>query len=242
MYIYEYGAIGETIRTKIDNFKSRVRGGESSSDSFGQVLKSYLDSTDNETKVVSATGSNTLSSEKGTAVNSISGSNLLYAIQNSGEDTTAGAVLTALGFSGLSDSGSSSLKNAADSLSASAEQLMTINGSGAQNITAMTDFVSDYNKLMTMLGAESSSSAYMYKNAFSAMLHGSAEALGASGISFENGYMSYEGGGNPLPSSLLGNIASTASLVSSYAGTVSDSEDGYNGVSEYYSALMSSML
>lgn len=242
MYVYEYGAIGEAIRTKIDNYKACVRGGESSSDSFGTVLKSYLNRTDNEVKVVSATGSSTLSSEETSSVSTLSGSSLLYAIQNSDEDMTASAVLSALGFSGLSDSGSSSLKNAADCLASSAEQLLTINSSGTQNITAMSEFVSDYNKLVTLLSSESSSSAYMYRNAFSAILQGSSEALSEAGVVFENGYMSYEGGEASLPEAFLGNIASTASLVSSYAATVTDSEESYNGVSEYYSALMSSML
>lgn len=240
MYSYKYGAIGEAVRAKIDNYKQHVRGGSYNSDSFSDVLKTYLNKTDSETKVVSATGNNTVSDSN--AVSSLSGSTILYALQNSEADTTASAVLSALGFSTAGSGSAGDLRNAADSLSTSAETLLKANASGSDTTVAVTEFVSDYNKLMTMLTAESSSSAYLYKNAFSAMLTASEEQLTSAGITFENGLLSYSGTGASIPDTFLSNVASSASLVSSYASSVVTEDETYNGVSEYYSSLINTMI
>lgn len=240
MYSYKYGAIGEAVRTKIDSYKQRVRGGSGNSDSFGDVLKTYLNKTDSETKVVSATGNNSVSGSN--AVSSLSGSTILYALQNSDTDTTASAVLSALGFSTSTSGSAGDLRNAAESLSDSAEILMKANASGSDATVAVTEFVSDYNKLMTMLTAESSSSAYLYKNAFSAMLTASEEQLASAGITFENGLLSYSGTGTAIPDTFLSNVASSAGLVSSYASSVVTEDETYNGVSDYYSSLINTMI
>ena len=234
MYSYKYGAIGEAVRAKIDNYKQRVRGGSSNSDSFGDVLKTYLNKTDSQKKAVSATGGN--------ASKSLNGSTILYALQNSDTDTTANAVLSALGFYSDGNGGVGDLRNEADSLSDSAETLIKANASGGDTAIAVTEFVSDYNKLMTMLNVEGSSSAYLYKNAFSAMLSASEEQLTLAGITSENGLISYSGAGTAIPDAFLSNVASSAALISSYASSVAAEEDINNGVSDYYSALMNTMI
>lgn len=240
MYSYKYGAIGEAVRTKIENYKQRVRGGSDNSDSFGDVLKTYLNKTDSETKVVSAMGNNTVSGSN--SVSSLNGSTILYALQNSDADTTASAVLSAIGFSTTASGSAGDLRNAADNLSGSAEILLKANTSGGDTTVAVTEFVSDYNKLMAMLNAEGSSSAYLYKNAFSAMLAASEKQLSAAGITYENGLISYSGTGETIPDTFLSNVASSAALISSYAGSVATEDETYNGVSDYYSSLINTMI
>lgn len=235
MYEYSYGAIGEAVRAKIENYKASVRGGEKSSVSFGDVLKTYLTRTDTDKKIVSIASG-------GSSSPSIDGSTLLYALQNTDSDTTASAVLSALGFSVSSSSGSQ-LKLAADNLVSSVEQLVEINLADMVNAAAVNDFVTDFNKVMTLLSCESSSSAYLYKNALSAILSTASDELSASGITYEKGLLTYSGVTDTvLPESFLANIASSASMISSYAGTIeSDSSDTYSGTSEYYSTLMNIM-
>lgn len=235
MYSYKYGAIGEAVRAKIDVYKQNVRGAKKAENTFADVLKTYLNHTDTTKKVVTAAG--------GSGTNSpVSGSTLLYALQNSDTDTTANTVLSSLGFSSSGGSGAD-LKTAADSLSASAKLLMELNGSGAENISAVTDFVSDFNKVMTILSSESTSSAYLYKNAFGAMFTAMGDELSAAGVTYENGLMSYSGSGAGLPDSFLTNVASSAALISSYAGSVVSASDAdYSGVSEYYSTLISGLM
>lgn len=231
MYVYEYGSIGKAIRTKIDGFKQNVKGKESSSATFSEVLKAQLNFKNEETRVVSATGNNSLSADKTSAV---SGSTLLYALQNSDEETTAGAVLSALGFTEVAKG--SDLKNAADALSASTQRLADINAAGTDPTAAYTEFVSDFNKMSTLLSTESSSSAYLYKNALAAILGSNSEELSAAGLTAENGILTYTGGKEQVPQLFLSNIASTAAMVSSYAGAIKSESE--TGVSEYYSALM----
>lgn len=244
MYTYNYGAIGEAVRAKIENYKQQVRGGSVTSDSFADVLKTYLTKTDSDTKVVSATGNNTLTASETSVSSTIDGSTLLYALQNSDIDTTASTVLSALGFTASGDGSAAELKTAADSLSASAEQLLKANSSGADMTMVTSEFVADFNRLMTLLNIESTSSAYLYKNAFSAMLNAASEELASAGIIYESGFITYNGNGSPIPDIFLSNIASTASTVSNYAGSIAAQEDdeSYSGVSEYYSSLISSMI
>lgn len=235
MYEYTYGAIGEAVRAKIENYKAAVRGGEKKSDSFGDVLKTYLTKTDTDKKIVSV-------SSGGSSIPSISGSTLLYALQNSDSDTTASAVLSALGFS-TADSSTSQLKLASDNLLTSVKQLTEINLADVVNVAAISDFVTDFNKVMTLLSCESNSSAYLYKNALSSVISTAADELSASGITSDNGILSYSGAtGTTLPESLLATIASAASMIASYAGTIeTDSSGTYSGTSEYYSTLMNIM-
>ncbi len=241
MYTYNYGAIGKTIRAKIDNYKQQVRGGAVNSDSFGDVLKTYLNKTDNATKVVSATG-NTSPYAENKAITSIDGSTLLYAMQNTDTDSMAGTVLSALGFSSGGSGSASSLKAAADELSMSAEQLVKANASGGDATIITTEFVSDYNKLVTMLTSESTSSAYLYKSALGAALTASADELAAAGITFENGLIAYTGNGTAVPDTFLNTVASSAAMVSSYAGSIISENEENSGISEYYTALMNSMI
>lgn len=230
MYVYNYGSIGNAIRTKINGFKQQVRGGADNSDSFAEVLKAQLNFKNEEKKVVSATGNNVLSSDK---VSSLSGSTLLYAMMNTDEETTAGAVLSALGFK--ETGGGSDLKKAADNLSASTKQLIEINAAGADPTAALIEFAADYNKVSALLSAESSSSAYLYKTAMGAMLTSNDEELKSAGLIAENGLLTYTGGKEKLSDVFLGNTASTAAMISAYAGA---SDSSQTGVSEYYTALM----
>ncbi len=93
MYIYRYGAIGDAVRAKIENTKQTVKScGEGQS--FSELLHAQMYKTE-EKKPVSADYS---SGEN----KSVSGSALIYAMQNGGEDSTASAVLETLGF-GSSD-------------------------------------------------------------------------------------------------------------------------------------------
>ncbi len=239
MQIYEYGKIGEAVRSKIENTKQSVRGGVSSSESFSDILKGYMTVEKQEKKVVSATGNY----GTGTPV-SMNGSTLLYALQNADEDTTASTVLNMLGFSGFSDSGTTQLKTAAENLSDSAGVLITLNESGTHNISAVNDFVADYNNLVTRLSAESSSSAYLYRTAFSAALTAADEQLRESGITQDNGYISYDAAsGGTIPDDFLSSVVSAASAVSVYANSVTtDGEEADNGVSDYYTTLISTMM
>ncbi len=230
MYVYNYGSIGQAIRTKINGYKQQIRGGAENSDSFAEVLRTQLNFKNEEKRVVSATGNNTLSADKSTA---LSGSTLLYAMQNSDEETTAGAVLSALGFK--ETGGGSELKKAADDLSASTKQLIEINSAGADQTAALTEFAADYNRVSALLSAESSSSAYLYKTAMGAMLTSNDEELKSAGLTAENGLLTYTGGKGKLSELFLSNTASTAAMISAYAGA---SDSSQTGVSEYYTALM----
>lgn len=240
MQIYEYGKIGEAVRAKIESTKQSVRGGVSSSESFSDILRGYMTVESSEKKVVSATGNYS----SNTAASSVSGSTLLYALQNADEDTTASTVLNMLGFTDYSTSSTTQLKTAAESLSDSAALLITLNGMGTENVTAVSDFVSDYNNLITRLTAESSSSSYLYKTAFASTVSAAEEQLSAAGIITDNGYLSYSGvTGTPIPDDFLSGVVSAASAVSSYASSVvTDSETTDSGISDYYTALINSML
>lgn len=85
MYIYRYGAIGDAIHAKIENTKQSVKSNAESA-SFGDLLRAQMNETEAKTAVSS------------TSVSSVSGSTILYALQNIDSDTTAQAVLETLGF------------------------------------------------------------------------------------------------------------------------------------------------
>ncbi len=242
MYIYKYGAIGETIRAKIDSYKQEVRGGEGSSDSFGDVLKTYLYNTSKETKVVSALGNNSIYSDSATQqVQNLNGSTLLYAMQNLDEDSMASTVLSGLGFTANGNS-ATALKTAADELSASAELLVKANGSGGDTTLSATEFVSAFNKLMTALSSEGTSSSYLYKTALGAAATASSEGLSAAGVTYKNGQLSYDGNGGNIPDNFINAVASSAGIVSSYAASIVAEDTDDSGASEYYTTLMNSMI
>jgi len=241
MQIYEYGKIGEAVRAKIESTKQSIQGGISSSESFSDILRGYMTVEKDEKKVVSATGNYGNSSS---AASSISGSTLLYALQNSDEDTTASAVLNMLGYSDYSSNGTTQLKTAAESLSDSAAMLISLNETGTKNVTAVSEFVTDYNNLVTRLSAESNSSAYLYRTAFSAALTASEDKLAAAGVTHDNGYISYDGKTeSALPDDFLTSVVSAASTVSAYAGSVTDgNEETDNGLTDYYTSLIGTMM
>ena len=240
MQIYEYGKIGEAVRAKIQNTKQSIQGGVSSSESFSDILRGYMTVEKQEKKVVSATGNY----DNSTPASAINGSTLLYALQNSDEDTTASTVLNMLGFTGFSDSSSTQLKTAAESLSDSAAMLISLNETGTHNVSAVSDFVTDYNNLVTRLSAESNSSAYLYRTAFSAALTAAADKLSAAGITQDNGYISYNAqSGGSIPDDFLASVVSAANTVSVYANSVvTDGEEVDNGVSDYYNTLIGTMM
>jgi len=238
MQIYEYGKIGEAVRAKIENTKQSIQGGISSTESFSDILKGYMTVESSEKKVVSATGN-----YGNQHTPSVNGTTLLYALQNSDEDTTASAVLSMLGFEDYSDSGTTALRTAADSLVDSASILVELNGSGTANAAAVTEFVSDFNKLSARLNAESSSSSYLYKTAFSAALTAAKDKLSEAGITYENDVITYNGKGGSIPEDFLTSVISAASTVSAYASSVTgENEENDNGVSDYYTVLMGSMM
>ncbi len=237
MYIYNYGAIGETIRAKIDGYKQEVQGGERNNASFGDVLKTYLTDTHKEKKVVSAVGNNSFSNDA--SVQNVTGSTLLYAMGNSETDDIAGKVLSSLGFSAYSE-GSSALKATADELTVSAEQLVKANAAGGDTTRAASEFVSDFNKLMTILAAEGTSSAYLYKTTLSAAVTAGGEALTEAGLNFDNGQLSYTGSGTGIPDSFINTVASSANMISAYASAADNDDEG--GISDYYATLMNSMI
>ena len=241
MRIYEYGKIGEAVRAKIESTKQSIQGGVSSAESFSDILNSYMTVQKEEKKPVSAVGNYGNSF----AAPSINGNTLLYALQNSDEDTTASAVLNMLGFDGYSSSGTTQLKAAADSLADSAAMLISLNETETENVTAVSDFVTDYNNLATYLSAESNSSAYLYRTAFSAALTAATDSLAAAGIASDNGYLSYsaENKGGAIPDDFLASVVTAANTVSLYAGSVmGNEEENENGIGDYYTALMNSML
>ena len=244
MYLYSNGAISKAVRTKIDNFKTSVKSGEKIDETFADALKAQLTKTNGETKVVSAVGNNSLVAKETSDLPKINGKTLLYAIQNSETDTTASAVLSELGFRESINGSTSELKATADSLSKTAANLVKLNSVGSDNRVITSQLVDDFNKLITLLNTESSSSAYLYKNALTTAVHSSENDLFSAGISFENGFMKYSGEAelSPIPDTFLNNIATSAGAVSTYAGTLIGDSSDYNGVSDYYNAIIRSYM
>ena len=239
MQIYEYGKILEAVHTKIENTKQAVRGGTSSPDSFSDILKGYMTVEKSEKKVVSATGNY----NKADTPHSINGSTLIYAFQNSGDDTTASAVLNMLGFSDYENTGTSQLKSAADKLTDSAAMLISLNEGDTVNAEAVYAFVTDYNDLVTKLSAESNSSAYLYRRVLSTALESASTPLAEAGVTQDGGYISFSGTGGKLPDDFLTGVVSAASAVALYASYVTSEKTAEdNGISSYYATLMNTMM
>lgn len=236
LYVYNYGAIGETVRAKINGYKEQFRGGKGIEASFGEVLRSYLDNTKPETRIVSATGNNSFSAEK--TASDLNGSLLLYAMQTQESEDISSKVLSALGFgTGTSTSG---LSASAENLSLSASQLMQLNNAEADTSVKAAEFVSDYNKLINSLSADGSSSAHLYKTALSAAYTAFSEELKKNGLTIENGLLSYSGTGR-ISDGFLNSVISTAEAAASYGASVTTDRDE-NGLSEYYTSIMNSMI
>ncbi len=111
MYIYRSSAIADAIHTKIENTKQSIRGGVSEKASFSELLRAQMYKTQEDKPV---------SSSYSTGKTSASGSTLIYALQNSGTDSTASAVLETLGFNNGSIGGTA-LKTVVQSLLQSAD-------------------------------------------------------------------------------------------------------------------------
>lgn len=246
MYIYESGLIGQAVRAKIENTKNSVMGKGSSEESFGDILKSMMQTTGKrEAQSVSAP------SEKKV----ISGDSFLYAMRNADIDTTASAVLSAMGISGTG--GSSSLKSAAEGLKADSRKLMLLENSDEAAIkTALSAYTDRINEVASLLTTASGTSAYMYSRGLKTAVSLAEAALSEAGISIENdGRLSFE---PEKFSSLDGNVLASAvydiaSTVSTYSEAImGDNKDSLlsflgndednSAVSDYYNALMNSYL
>lgn len=251
MYIYQTGLIGEAVRAKIDGIKDSVRGtGQSSSESFGDVLKSMMTVKEEEVKPV---GGYTSSPSAGTDSPEISGDVLLYALQNYEGDTTASAVLSALGYGGYTG-GTDSLKTSADALLSSVKKLSDLGGAdkGTQ-ISAVSDLVTKYNDVMTKLGSISSTSSYMYITGLRSIISANSEGLLLSGVTVgSDGKLTFDQNEfvKSFSEELIGNLASATGTLSTYAESIAESadtslnllgddeEDDGNFTSSYYNALM----
>lgn len=248
MYIYESGFIGRAVREKIENTKASVRGLGGKDDSFGDILKSMMNVTDEEKKPVGYTGA---SAEKNT---SISGDALLYAVRNAAEDTTASAVLSSLGFS--SAGSSSSLKTAADNLKINADKLLILGNSDEATIkTALSAYTGSLNEVTSLLSTASGTSAYMYSTGLKASLDMIEEALKNAGITV--------GGDRRLSfkpedfvsldsAALSKSVSSLASTISTYSEAImGEGSDGLlsfltgedeDETANYYSSLLTNYL
>ncbi len=251
MYIYKSGLIGEAVRAKIDGIKSSVHGtGQSSSESFGDVLKSMMTVEKEEVKPV---GGYTSTPSTESDAPQIIGDVLLYALQNYEGDTTASAVLSALGYGGYTG-GTDSLKTSADALLSSAKKLTGLSSAdkGTQ-ISAVSDFVTKYNDVMTKLGSISSTSSYMYLTGLRSIVSANSEGLLLSGVTAgSDGKLSFDENNfiKTFSDEFLGNLVSASGTLSTYADSIAESadkslnllgdseEDDGNFTSSYYNALM----
>lgn len=251
MYIYESGLIGRAVREKIENTKASVRGqvgSRESSDSFGDILKSMMSVSDEVKKPVGYTGT---TPEKNT---SISGESLLCAVRNADEDTTASAVLSALGFS--SAESSSSLKTAADNLKANAEKLLVVENADEATVkTALSAYTGSLNEVTSLLSTASGTSAYMYSTGLKAAVDMIEEALSKAGITVGNDrrlsfnpvdFVSLDG------AALNQGVTSLASTISTYSEAImGESGDSLlsfltgedeDETANYYSSLLTNYL
>ncbi len=231
MYIYRSGAIADAIHTKIENTKQSIRGGVSEKASFSELLWAQMYKTQEE-KPVSASYSSGKTSANGSA--------LIYALQNSETDSTASAVLEALGFSSgtIEKTG---LKTAAQSLLQSADLLGTVGVSEEASAAALDDFISDYNSLYSLLSAAGSSSSYFYSNALKAYT-ANGDVLFTAGISVdESGKLSASGEkvDTSALAEFIGGVRTVAQSVSDYSASLSDSADNQSSL---YSAMLNGLL
>ena len=231
MYIYRSSAIADAIHTKIENTKQSIRGGVSEKASFSELLRAQMYKTQEE-KPVSASYSSGKTSANGSA--------LIYALQNSGTDSTASAVLETLGFNNGSIDGTA-LKTAVQSLLQSADALRTVSSSEEASAAALGNFISDYNSLSSLLSAAGSSSSYLYSNALKAYA-ADKDSLLAAGISAdESGKLSVSGEKIDAAAltKFIDGVRTVAQSISDYSSSLSDNADTQSGL---YSALISGLL
>ena len=253
MYIYQTGLIGEAVRTKIENTKSAVMGGTRSTESFGDILRSMMTNTDEKTKVVGMkdTGSST------SPLARADGKTLLYALSNADSDTTAAAVVGALGLP-ISDN---SVKAAADGLTAAVNLLNAAEGADKETlIPVISDFVDKYNSLLSGLTAQSTASGIMYTRLFKTASETASELLAKAGITADaSGKLTFEPDKfEELDiSGFISTVSSASNAVSTYASSITgtqngslldflsgeeDSDDTYTSTSNYYNSLINSLM
>lgn len=249
MYIYQTGMIGEAVRTKIENTKNSIQYGTENTQTFSDILTSMMKA-DSTQKVVGVSNNN---KDNTNPVARADGSTLLYAIQNASDDTTASAVVNALGLT-VSDN---SLKTTADSLVSSLNLLLSINGTdNASALTQLTDFTEKFNTLLTDLQSSTTSAGFMYANILKTAAQQGADSLAKAGITVsDSGKLTldsekFESVGLE---GFLQTASSAATAISSYASSIkptgtgvldfltdnSDSDDsGFLSTSDYYNSLL----
>lgn len=247
MYIYETGLIGKAVRQKIENAKSAAQGGEGSSESFSEILKSMMTNTSAAPKTVGLYSSGNSSAQP-------SGDALIYALRNAELDSTSAAVISSLGLSSYTGiGGTSALETAANELKSSAESLSAIkDGDKATALPLLYSFTEKYNSLLAALEVSSSVSAKMYALGLKTAVQSNGEALAAAGISErDNGRLDFtaEKYESLELSGFLSSISSSASLISTYASTTAGTSTGLlsafddeNGISSGYFSLLSNIM
>lgn len=250
MYIYQSGMIGEAVHAKIADAKASIMSGTKSTQTFGDLLRSLMTDTNEAPKAVGAANN----SDSTSPIARTDGRTLLYALTNADNDTTASAVVGALGLP-ISDSG---VKAAADGLVSSINVLTAAaDGEKEAVIPVLTDFTDKYNELITDLGAQSTTSGIMYNRLFRAAANTSADELAKAGISVgDDGKLTldpgkYESAGLER---FLSSIMTAANAVSTYASSITgtansslldflgNDEENTTSTSNYYSSLINSMM
>lgn len=251
MHIYQTGIIGEAVRTKLDSTKSAIMSGTKvQTQSFGDLIKSMMIDTSAETKAVGVTN---VSSDSTSPVAKADGRTLLYALANADDDTTASAVVGALGLP-ISDN---NVKAAADGLSAAVKLLGESDGADKETMTKLlSDFVDKYNTLMTDLSTQTTASGIMYSRLFRTAANSASDALSSAGITVgDNGQLTFDATKTRDVgiSGFLGSVATAADAVSTYASSITGSQNSslldflgndsdQTSTSSYYSSLINTMM
>ena len=251
MHIYQTGIIGEAVHTKIDSARRSVMSGtRTETQSFGDLIKSMMIDTNAKTKTV---GVSNVTSDSTSPVSKADGRTLLYALANAEDDTTASAVVGALGLP-ISDN---NIKAAADGLSSAVKLLSESDGaSGDTMVKLLSDFVDKYNTLITDLGTQSTASGIMYSRLFRTAANSASDALATAGITVgDNGKLTFDANkiGEVGISGFLGSVATASDAVSTYASSITGSQnsslldflgndDDSTSTSNYYSSLINSMM
>ena len=250
MYIYQSGVIGEAVRAKLDSTKNTVMNGtKANTQNFSDLLRSMMINTNEQPKTV---GIRT-ASESTSPIANADGRTLLYALTNVNDDATASAVVGALGLP-ISDN---SIKAAADGLSSAIKLVSSANGADKEKaLPILNDLIEKYNTLVTDLSAQTTASGIMYSRLFSTAASAASDALATAGISVgDNGKLTLDA--DKFQSvgieGFLNSIATAASAVSTYASSITGSQnsslldflgndDDSVSTSSYYSSLINSMM
>ena len=246
MYIYETGLIGKAVRQKIENAKSAAQGGDGSSESFSEILKSMMTDTNAEPKTVG------LYSNTGSKARP-SGDALIYALRNAELDSNSAAVISSLGLSSYTGiGGTSALETAANELKSSAESISALKEADEATVLPLLyGFTEKYNSLLTALEVSSSVSAKMYALGLKTAVQSNNEALATAGINErDNGRLDFtaESFEKLDLNGFLGSISSSASLISTYASTTAGTSTGLlsafddDGITADYLSLISSLM